>query len=255
MKLLPTIAAMMISFAAFGQEASEAKTSTEFKRLSLGLNISPDYCYRSLTNNDGSEFSSRIIDVRNAIEKQKIAYTGGINANYSLSKSIAIESGLQYSNKGYAISYSDLTFGDMIDPRYGYVYDTLGLTVPIATGIIYNHIYLDIPLRAIISLGERRLRYVASIGIVTNILLKATQTTVSESLNGDKKRETKTQLEDFKTLNFSPMISVGLDYKVNDRLNLRAEPTFRYGLLKIIDAPVSAYLWTAGLNISCYYRL
>jgi hypothetical protein len=33
------------------------------------------------------------------------------------------------------------------------------------------------------------------------------------------------------------------------------EPTFRYGLLKIIDQPVTAYLWSAGLNITCYYAL
>ena len=47
-----------------------------------------------------------------------------------------------------------------------------------------------------------------------------------------------------------------LKYNINDRINLRAEPTFRYGLLNT-DSKTYEYthLWTAGLNISFNYGL
>jgi hypothetical protein len=44
----------------------------------------------------------------------------------------------------------------------------------------------------------------------------------------------------FNQVNISPTASMGLDYKITSRINARFEPTFRYGILQIIDAPVTA---------------
>lgn len=38
-------------------------------------------------------------------------------------------------------------------------------------------------------------------------------------------------------------------------MNLRIEPTFSYGLLKIIDAPVTGYLYSGGINIGYYFGI
>lgn len=255
MKQLTTIAAMMISLAAFGQDSLKSKVSTEFNRLLFGVNVSPDYCYRTLSNNDGSSTSSMIIDLRNDKEVAKIGYTAGLNICYNICKHLGVEVGVQYSNKGYAFKKSDLTFGDMIDPRYGFVYPVYNSIVPSKIKFIDNYIYVDVPMRAIFSFGEKRIHFVTSIGVMTNILLKATQTSVVEYENGDTKRQTQDQKYDFKTLDISPTVSVGLDYKISSKINLSVEPTFRYGLVKIIDTPVTAYLWSRGLNITCYYSL
>ena len=142
----------------------------------------------------------------------------------------------------------------MIGPRYGFVY-TNSTTALSQAKIIYNNIYLDIPVRAIFSLGEKRIHFVASVGVTTNILLKVTQTIVIEFSNGDTKYETNDQQYNFKSFNLSPIVSAGIDYKISNKINLRVEPTYRYGSLKIIDAPIVAYLWTAGLNITGYYTL
>lgn len=255
MKRLTTIAAMMISLAAFGQDTLKSKVSTEFKRLLFGVNVSPDYCYRTLKNNDGSSTSSMIIDLLNKNEEPKIGYTAGLNICYNISKHLGFEVGAQYSNKGYAFKKSDLTFGDVIDPRYGFVYNSNGSAGPTKVKFLYNYIYLDVPVRAIFSFGEKRIHFVTSIGITTNILLNATQTSVLEYENGDTKHETNDQQYNFKTLDISPTVSVGVDYKISNKINLRVEPTFRYGLLKIIDTPITAYLWSGGLNITCYYAI
>lgn len=245
--------AMLISFAAFGQDEPNA-IETGFRRFLLGINISPDYCDRKLKNNDGSSSSSMIIDVLDKVEKFKIGYTAGLNACYRISRRLGIELGVQYSNKGYSIKKQELTSGNISDPRYGFVY-TNGPETPVKGKFIYNYIYLDVPARVIYSFGEKRFHFVASIGVAANIHLKTTLTSYLEYANGDKKRETHDLDYDIRTMNISPFISAGANYRISKRINLSAEPTFRYGVLKIMDTPVTAYLWNAGLNITCYYAI
>ena len=103
--------------------------------------------------------------------------------------------------------------------------------------------------------NEKRIRFITSIGVATNIFLNATQTSIVEYKEGNTQRQTAEQQNDFKSFYVSPAVSFGVDYKINSRMNLRVEPTFRYGLGTIIDAPIKAYLWSGGLNITCYYGL
>lgn len=255
LKPLPLIAAILFSLPSPGQDTLTLKGTTEFKRLSIGVNISPDYCYRTLKNNNGSATSDLIIDLREESEGPKLGYTAGINAGYNFSKKWGVEMGIQYSNKGYAFKNSALTFGEMIDPRYGFIYTSNGAAAPTYAKFVYHHHYLDVPVRVLYRFGKKRLHFVTSVGVTTNILLNATMTSVVKYGNDDAKRQTYDQPYDFNTFNISPTISVGVDYKINNKINLRAEPTFRYGLLKITDTPVTATLWSGGLNFSCYYLL
>jgi len=255
LKRLATLAALFLSLAAFGQENSGTTSRTAIHRLLLGVNVSPDYCYRTLKNNDGSSLASMIIDVRDESEVYKIGYTAGFNLCYTLTKKLGIELGVQYSNKGYAFKNSALIFGDAIDPRYGIVTLPNSSATPTKAHITYNHHYLDVPVRAIFSFGKKRIHVVASLGVTTNILLSSTQTSTLEFANGDTQSETYDQQNDFNSLNISPSISLGADYRISNKINLRVEPTFRYGLLKISDTRVTAYLWNAGMNVTCYYAL
>ena len=257
MRPLILIAALIFSIPSFGQDTLKQNTPrTEFKRLLFGVNISPDYCFRTLGNKYGGSTISYIIDLRDTTEIPKISFTAGLNICYNFSTHLGIEAGLQYSNKGYGGKNLELTFGDAIDPRYyPYTSTTSAGPVPTKVKFIYNYIYLDIPIRAIYSFGEKRIHGVASFGVATNILIKATQTSILEYDNGDVKRQTSNQQENFNSLNISPFVSLGVDYRISNKINLRVEPTLRYGILTIIDAPITANLWNAGLNISCYYQV
>jgi hypothetical protein len=257
MKRFATFAAMLISLVTFGQDSLETKVEKDFKRLLIGVNVSPDYCYRTLKNNNGSSTSSMIIELRDEGEQFKIGYTAGLNVCYNISKKLGIELGVQYSNKGYAHRKGKLTFADVIDPRYGINYGSNGssASTPASIKLFYDHKYLDLPVRAIYSFGKRRIHFVASLGVTTNIFLEATQTMIIKYESEDTWRKTVDQQEDFKSLNISPTISFGADYRISNKFNLRVEPTFRYGILKIIDTPITAYLWNGGLNITCYYSL
>jgi hypothetical protein len=248
MKKLTTIVGLLISTVLFGQS-----DTTKSKKLLIGFSASPDMCYRTLENNDGSATSAMVVDIRNSYEIPKLGYSSGLLICYNAFKHVGFETGIQYSSKGEKLINSNLTYGDILDPRQGFY--TQGAT---ATKVIItsNYNYIDIPLRAIFTFGTKKVQFISSFGVTTNIFINATQKSIIEYENADTERKKQTQVyNNFKSVNISPTINIGFDYRFSKKMNLRVEPTFRYGLIKIIDTPVTAYLWSAGLNITCYYRI
>jgi len=194
---------------------------------------------------DGSDFSDFIIDNRNSSEKAKIGYTGGLNFNCFFNKRIGLVTGVLFSNKGYqSKSHEFIAIDPLIDDP----------SIPNSAKFVYNHYYIDVPLKALFSAGKRKVRFIASLGIVTNILIKSTFKNVLEFQGGTEKT-TRSSTIPYKKINFSPTISVGLEKRFKNKSVIRLEPTFNYGLVNIIDTPVATKLWSAGLNISYYLRL
>ncbi len=248
MKPQTFIAAMIFSISALGQDNLKSVASKEFNRILIGVNVSTDYCYRTLENFDGS-------NQNNKNDEPKIGYTTGLNICKKISKHVGIEVGLQYSNKGFSSQQSDLTFGINYDPRYGFIYASNGSALPTQIKSIYNYIYLDVPISAIFRFGERRIQFITSVGIATNILLNTSVKRIVSYDNGETQSQTNKFNSASSKLNISPTISVGINYKISDHINLSVAPTFRYGLVLIIDSPFEGYLWSAGLNITCYYAI
>ena len=161
---------------------------------------------------------------------------------YNINKNIGIETGVQYSNKG-----TQSKFHEVLDINSHYKFKN-----------IYNYDFLDVPLKANFTLGKQKVRFFSSIGIVANFLLKATsqnvaiypERTVSEVI------EYASVSTKYNKFNISPMISLGIDYKINDRMNLRVEPTFKYQALNSIkNSDKRCNFYSGGLNVSYYIGL
>lgn len=228
-------------------------SAQETPRLQLGLSFSPDYCFRSIINNDGSSGSGSIISSRDSNEKGKIGYTTGLNLIYNLGPTLGLELGLHYSNKGYQyVSGYGLTFGSMIDPRTGFAY-TSG--TPTSVRFRYNFHYLDVPLKVNFTFGHGTVRFVASAGAALNVLFSEKVRAVIKYDDGHTERNSYTSTYDYNTINISPLVSAGIDLQLGSNSNLRIMPVFRYGVVKIIDDPVSARLWNAGIHIGYYIGL
>lgn len=227
--------------AVLGQSTSKASASYA-NQFQLGINFSPDYCYRKLKTTDNSPETEEVFNSRNNIEYFKIGYSTGINGCLNINNFLGIETGLQYSNKGYQTFWSTANFG-LPDPNG-----------PIQSMFRYHFHYLDIPMKANFILGQKKIKFMSSIGITTNFLLKETQTHFLEYVNHTERKKQNTNFN-YKKVNISPTISAGITLNLNNKINLRIEPTFRYGLLKIINAPVTGYLYNVGLNLGCYYGL
>ena len=156
MKSLLFLLFMIISVLLRANDTLNIIPKSEFNRWSIGVNISPEYCFRTLINNSGSPIADIVIDSRNGYEQYKIGFSAGVVANYSISKKTSVEIGMSYSDKGYSTKKTELTFGDAIDPRFGFTYPTSPVgnsTGTLAIKIFYNHIYLDVPLRALFAFG------------------------------------------------------------------------------------------------------
>jgi hypothetical protein len=250
MKTISFLATSLICLNSFAQEKPAEDPADMYHSWQLGINVSPDYNFRTLKNNDGSAQSNEIMEIDNEIQRPKLGYTAGFALSYNFNQRLGIEMGLQFSDKGFQTKdFDNLTFGSMIDPRRGFSYSNQGA---VSVRYVYNDYYLDVPVKANLSFGKRKIRFITSAGIAANIFLKETITSVAKYEDGSHSRDRNNSTYDYSKLNISPMLSAGIDWKLGDRSNLRIEPTFRYGVIKIIDAPVTAYLWNAGLNVSYY---
>ena len=253
MKRLVVFILVFVSVFSYAQDSAQA-SKPKSRRVYIGASFSADYCYRTLINNDGSSLSSTIVSMYNNIDKPKFGYTSGISVGYKLSKHISIESGVLYSNKGYQTAEMELTFGYMIDRRRGFVYPS---SPPEGRGrIIYRYNYLDIPLRVNFVFGKKKLHIISSVGITTNLLVSATNTFVGKDVHGNIiSSSSSNTTSSYNRVNLSPMVSCGIEYTINPRMFFRIEPTFRYGILKLSDTPVTQYLWNAGINVGYYFSL
>lgn len=246
--------------AAFGlclMGSVHAQTEAAKGRWSIGASSWSGVAYRSLLNNDGSELAERIIVGRNDRERPELTLGGGFNAAYRISQRLSLEAGVAYARFGYAISVnlSDLTFGDAIDPRRGFIYNTGDHALPSSWRFIDRFHYLEVPIGLVMELGEGRWRSSTTLGVAPAFLLAAQGITVSEYSDGRVERESFEPLEEFTSFNLIPYFSTGLSMHPGGRWHWSMRPTFRYGALKIIDAPLSARVYSLTLDLGVGFRI
>ncbi|MES2776396.1 MAG: outer membrane beta-barrel protein [Bacteroidota bacterium] len=213
------------------------------KKVLLGFNFSPDYSFRTLKNNDGSPSSDIVIKSRNDIEMSKFGYTTGVNVIFNFTHLIGLETGIQYSNKGYKTKNQDLVY---FPPDPG---------LPTQVNMTYAYNYIGIPMKAKFTLGKNKFHFLASTGFMTNFLLNVKQTSSKKYSDGKTEKKTESSSSGFNKVEIAPMMSVGVGYTISNKIYLIAEPTYRFGVLKIRDTPVAEKLWNVGLNIGIYYGL
>ena len=219
--------------------------------FSIGIAVSPDFNDRSLSNNDGSLSSGIVVDVRDNNETWKPGYTAGPVISYRVSDKVDLETGILFSNKGFRHKKTQATYASQ--------FDGTGFNGPIPDGhpshwqFMYDHYYIDVPVKATFNFGKKRLRFTAGAGVAANVFVKETVRWKYLYEDGSSKRDSRTSEFDYNGLMISPQASIGVNYKLNERFHFKAEPTFRYGITNIINTPVTGRLWNAGLNLSFYF--
>lgn len=209
------------------------------RRFFVGLQASPDLAHRSLALVDRNPVSEVIIDARNRLEIPRMGLAASLVAGYRLSERWALEAGAGHALHGWAWDLSTLTFGDQIDPRRGFIYSTADVF-----GSIHQEFhYLNLPVRATLTLGKGRLRSISGVGASASFLYRANSVTV---LNGERRA---VEQDGYDRFNLFPMISSGVTYALGANGALRIEPTFRHAVLKLRDAPIGEHPWSAGLTL------
>lgn len=239
MKPLNTLIFLMFVLgSAYGQDRKSSS-----KKIQIGINYSPDYNYRTLTINHKTQGATQVKDIRNKTESPKFGYTAGLQIALTFHPKIALNIGLQYSNKGYklkekphAISESDL----LNEQHY------------IATRFKYTFHYIDFPLSISYLLGKKRMQMVASTGVTANIFIKE-YLSIFRNTESNQIYINLPSHYNYHKFNLSATISCGINYHLHSKIDVRLEPTFRYQLLKVINSDLSAHLWNFGMNTGLSY--
>jgi hypothetical protein len=228
----------IIPFFAFSQDSGKTR------KFSVGLNFSPDYGYRTLKT-DNLTLNQLIINFRNEREKPKLGYTTGLTFNYYMNKRISFETGLLFSDKGEMFEWIDAPFSTVSNP------EPIGVNI----NINYHYYYLDIPLKTNIFLLTGQTKIYLSGGISTNIFISHVSNYSIEFPDGQVKKDSRISNENFLPVNFTALGGFGISYDIKERYIIKLEPTLRYPLHSIIDAPIKSYLYSAGLNLGLSYKL
>lgn len=244
MKYPLTILALGISSLVFGADSEETKAKSNLSNLKIGINASPEICYRRLFPNPSYVLNSTqksVIDWRNNLEIIKVGYALGINVNYSLKKFVSIETGIGYSNLGYQTKKVSLTFS-VPDPRE-----------PTDYKIVYSRHHIDIPLKVNFFIGKGKVRFLASAGIIASFAFDERATAIYYFGEKEERQKPMTSPYNFNNFNLFPVLGIGFDYQITKHFSMRVAPTFRYGILKTINTPLTEHIYSGGLGVNFLY--
>ena len=237
MKQLLLVLLTFSAVTAFGQKAKQGN------KFSIGYSFSPDYSFRTLKNGDGNSSTDLVIKSRDDIEKAKFGYTTGFNVVFNFSDLLGLETGVQYSNRGYKTKEQNLTY---FPPNPA---------LPDKAITNYSYQYIGIPLKAKFSFGKNKARFISSAGFVTNFLINVKQSIDYKYPDGKTDKKTQSLTAGYNKIDISPIVSIGIDYQLTDKIHLSAEPAFRFGLNRTKDVTVREKLWNAGLAFGISYIL
>ncbi len=220
-----------ITFSGFAQE----ETPGFFR---IGIKASPDITFRTLySDNPQVDY---VKDMRDDTELPRFGYTTGLSFGFQLGPHIELETGAFYSARGYKMEKLSITTTENPEPVE-------------SVQLFYSYQYLDIPLTVnAFFFNGKKLQLVASASFTTNMLLHG-QESFRRTTDGNQQTTHLPQQANYKPFAFSAEAGVGICWEMSDRLQLRAMPTFRYGLTKMNDNPITARLWSGGLAVGCYY--
>lgn len=234
-RLVSFAASMLIVLLTHGQE----------RRFFIGIQASPDLAYRSLQLVDRNPSTEVIIEARNRHEVRRLGFSGNLFAGYVLSERFSIEVGLGYALRGWELDLSRLTFGDIIDPRRGFIYNTND----VIGSIREEFHYLTFPVRGTCTLGRGRFRFIGGLGLSTDLLQKAERVSI---LNGERLTYERLGVEE---IDLTAIASAGVVLRLGSKGSLRLEPTVRHGLLPVNSTSVATRLCSAGIAFGFVHNL
>jgi Outer membrane protein beta-barrel domain len=241
---MKNISLLLCCFISSFTEAQTIETSlNRAKKIRLGINFSTAIGYRKIINADKNIYNDYIIVSRNEKENSSFNYDIGATICYLLNEKINIETGIQYTKKGYSFKNQYLVFEN-----------PTGNDLVYANGK-YNFNYLDFPFKINIEFGKKRIAFAAGIGFMANALIGNNQKLYVTYADGRNEIRTVKNDFEFRKFNISSIFSAGINCKINNKSNLKIAPTFQYGIVSIIDAPIKEYLWNVGVNFGYYIVL
>jgi hypothetical protein len=237
-----------------GLISAQDSTGASQGRFFIGATISPDYCYRTLSRNKkvaAPDYWDALKEFNDSIDRPKFSFTTGFNFGYKLNEKFSLESGLFFSDKGYSTIPVLTLYGNL--PSSGSV--SSNLIIVEATNSYHNY-NLDVPFKANYLFLKNKLKIIVSAGADLNLFLQSADKVTPVHPSGSIQTKTFRSTDHERSVNVSPEIGAGFMYSLNENLDLRAEPSFRYEIFGIAKFyPDAIRFWSAGINFGLVYYL
>lgn len=227
------------------------------RRWTIGVGGGAGLGYRTLSRTAPSTMADVVIRSRDEQEEPRIAFGGHVGVGRQLSRRIGIEAGIGYMQLGwqYQVTISGLSFGDMIDPRRGFIYQTDDVAIPerFTSSTIFH--YLDLRLGATLTLGNGRWRSVSALGVAPALLIATRIHTRNEYSDGRRTHDSREPVDTFNTFNLFPYFGTGVAFHPGGRWEWRLQPSVRYGAMRIIDTPITAHVFSGTVDLGVRFAL
>jgi len=234
MKSIVLFICLLIGYAAISQRDSEGEIIPDPHRFYAGLSFAPEFA--------GTYFlgSDPFVDYQNEISIPKISYTGGADFLFILNQLLNIESGVNYSGKGFRTKKMALTnnLGNPVDPSHARVTLTYHcLEIPIKLNYVINYL---------------KFRFYYSAAVTASYVLGVQDKTEYYHLDGTSTySKYSVQTDDMNKFNLSPTLGAGFDFFINSKMTFRVEPAIRFSVLEWYPTSTSTRsLWNSGINFS-----
>lgn len=210
----------------------------EARKLFVYAHVSLDGSYRLLNNRTGEDFISSAIETSNDNTVPGFGVFAGVGVMYRFTDRIALRGGLDYIRNGY---------------RSRKIY--LGQSYTVS----YNTFdWVSIPVNVDFTIGSGAFQFVVSPGLSFNFLGR------SRGIAKQFDEEGRTiftlmenQTGDYRVFNLSPNLMAGVQYRINDRMLIRAMPKFEINAINInregVSDSIGNRLWSLGIDLSFFF--
>jgi hypothetical protein len=216
------------------------------QRFALGLNVSPTISFRTFNYKGANQ---TILNAIKNNEKPIYTYTAGLSVAYLCTRQVQVNSGVQYSKLGYAIT----NIG--VNTRQAGVVTDLSIN--------YLHSLIDIPIILTYSITKpnRTFSWFIATGIINSFSLNSTYDLKTSKIglftNEEIANINNAHLQKVPFYNFSYRLGTGICINVDEKHQIRIEAIFRVGLSAIYDnsADLKRNLNAGALSFTFYKKL
>lgn len=242
---------LISSFPLFGQSVSLSHND----KFQIGINYSVNNTFRVLKNDSKNEHFDNIIGSRNNNEKSLLNNSLGINFIINFKKTMFFEIGVNYSIMGYQTKKQELSFSNLSDPRKGFTVNYSNL--PTTEKLIVEYTFMKIPTTFNVSFIDKKISVFGLGGVSTNFFLykESTYEWLLQDGSLDVVKSGKNKWDLYKTIHFSAIVGLGLNYSVSEKINLQLTPNFEYSFTSFTDGKMKEYPYSYGLQLKLFYTL
>lgn len=217
---------LISSIYSFGQDSTKS-------RFSVGINFSPNYCYRTLKYDDDDK---TVVEEREEYEIAGYGYNTGLSLQYLFTNRLGAELGIEFSRQ--TSSHKDLTIGDGWGGSAGTWYREDRFN------------YLEIPINFHYRFIDKKFYVYGFLGGSVNIFVQ-NKSKLWAYFNDGSVDVRMSQYSASRPNRYIMALNggLGLGYKANEKVDLNFKPIFRYSLKSVLDSNVEQYNYSVGCQL------